>query len=141
MRRPPRHRDETLFNRATVLRSLAQGLLVLGVLLGIHQVAARLLGLPDDAVRALTFTGLVTSNLGLIVANRSRTRSLWQVICTPNRAQWWVIGGGLTFLALALEVPALSGMFGFAPVTIPWILAAAGTGVLAGLALARWRAA
>ncbi len=34
---------------------------------------------------------------------------------TPNPALWWVSGGALTFLGLALFVPFLRALFSFAP--------------------------
>ncbi len=61
------------------------------------------------------FVSLVIANLGLIFANRSRTRFILQSWRVRNGALWWVTGGAVFFLALVLAVPALRDVFQFAP--------------------------
>ncbi len=61
----------------------------------------------------LGFVTLVLCNLGLILTNRSRTRSIWQSLRVPNPALWWVSGGTLFFLGLVVFVPFFRGLFRF----------------------------
>ena len=61
--------------------------------------------------RALTFTTLVIANLGLILANRSWSRTILSSLRSPNAALWWVVGGAAVFLTLILLVPILRDLF------------------------------
>ena len=63
----------------------------------------------------MAFTTIVLGNLGLILANRSQTRSLFTTLRFPNRALYWIIGGTLTGLLMTLYVPSVSQLFRFAP--------------------------
>ena len=72
-------------------------------------------GYGQSEARMISFSSLVIANLGLIFANRSRTRSILATLSTPNPALWWVTGGTLAFLILALVVPFFRGLFSFAP--------------------------
>jgi Ca2+-transporting ATPase len=114
MRRAPRAASASLFERAQLLRSVAQGLSVIIVLLGIFAVALR----ADDGAahaRALAFATLVVTSLALILANRSWSDSIRDAFRRTNVALWWVIAGALVFLALALNVPVLREAFRFSP--------------------------
>ena len=88
MHRPPRPAHERLFQR-------------------------RYRGQGETDTRALTFTTLVIANLALILTNRSWSRGFGSILRLPNAAMWWVMGGTLLFLALALSVPFLRGLFHF----------------------------
>jgi Ca2+-transporting ATPase len=68
-------------------------------------------GQGELEARALTFTTLIIANLCLIFANRSWTRTILATLHTPNRALWWVSGGALGFLVLALNTPFLRSLF------------------------------
>jgi Ca2+-transporting ATPase len=63
----------------------------------------------------MSFASLVIANLGLILTNRSWTRSIVSTLRTPNAALWWVVVGALAFLALTVRVPFLRGLFSFGP--------------------------
>ena len=76
---------------------------------------ALLQGLGAGEARMFAFVSLVIGNLGLIFANRSRTRFIFQSWRAPNGALWWVSGGALFFLALVLTVPGLREVFQFSP--------------------------
>jgi len=67
----------------------------------------------EQQARALTFTTLIIANLGLILTNRSWTRTILGTIRTPNTALWWVLGGATIVLWLVLSVPFLRGLFAF----------------------------
>ncbi|MBI1820283.1 MAG: cation-translocating P-type ATPase [Nitrospirae bacterium] len=116
MKRPPRDPDEPLFRRKTLMFLLLQGVIVLGIVLGIFGIALSY-GLGERHARALAFTTLIISNLAQILTNRSLTSPLWAALKKPNSALWWIFGGTLIFLGLALYLPGLRGLFKFAPLS------------------------
>ena len=113
MERPPRSLKEPLFSPRMIALALGQGMAVLAVVLGVFLFSLTRAAGNDAYVRAVTFTTLVLANLGLILANLSWTRSILQVLRMGNRALWWVLAGALVFLAAALYVPFVRGLFGF----------------------------
>jgi Ca2+-transporting ATPase len=115
MRRPPRNPRQRLFSRRIVVFSLAQGLVTFGVLAGLYGFVLRG-GQGEFEARALTFTALIIANLGLILANRSWSRTILTMLRVPNMALWWVASGALLFLAVSLSVAAARGVFRFSPV-------------------------
>jgi Ca2+-transporting ATPase len=112
MERPPRDLSQPLFSRRTVGLSLLQGLFVMIIVLLVFRIGLWL-GMHTNEARAMTFTTLVIANLGLILTNRSWTRTIRSTMKTPNRALWYVFGGTLVFLGLVLYVPALQSLFQF----------------------------
>jgi Ca2+-transporting ATPase len=112
MTRPPRRPDAPLFGMRTVGMSLLQGLSVLFIVLAVYAISLKR-GQGEADARALSFTTLIVANLGLIFANRSWSRTILDTLLTPNGALWWVTGGSLTFLGLALFVPFLRDLFQF----------------------------
>ena len=112
MKRPPRKPDEPLFSARSVSLSILQGLGVLGMLLLVYCVA-RWRGITENECRAMTFTTLVVANLGLILTNRSWSRTIVTMLREPNTALWFVLAGASGFLGLVLYVPFLQDMFHF----------------------------
>jgi P-type Ca2+ transporter type 2C len=112
MRRPPRNPKESLFSRRTLQLALLQGISVLVVLVAVFAIAYYS-GNGEFDARALAFTTLIISNLAMILTNRSWSRTIPEVLQTPNKALWWVIGGGIVFLGLVLYVPFLRHLFSF----------------------------
>ncbi|MCJ7618075.1 MAG: cation-translocating P-type ATPase [Desulfobacterales bacterium] len=110
MSRPPRNPQERLFNRRTLVMSLMQGTSVLIILLGVFAIALYR-GQGELEARALTFTTLIIANLGLILSNRSRSRTILNTLSSPNKALWWVLGGAVVFLGAVLYIPALQSLF------------------------------
>jgi Ca2+-transporting ATPase len=113
MRRPPRNPADPLFSRRTVALSLLLGASVLVIVLAVFALSLGR-GQGELEARSLTFTTLIVANLGLILTNRSWSRTILATLRTPNRALWWVLGGALTFLGLALYLPGLRSLFHFA---------------------------
>jgi P-type Ca2+ transporter type 2C len=74
---------------------------------------ARYRGQGELDARALTFTTLILANLGLILSTGSSSPLSLKILRSPNPALWWVIGGGLFFLAIVLYVPFLRHLFSF----------------------------
>jgi Ca2+-transporting ATPase len=117
MRSPPRSRTQQLFDRAVLLRGLAQGGGLLALLSGLY------LWLPgaDDLARTATFLALALGNLGLIFANSSWGPTHWRG-GGRNRA---VLSGALAMvllLALAMGAAPLRRLFGFAPLDAATLL-------------------
>lgn len=112
MSRPPRDPKEALFSRRTLRLALLQGISVLVILVLVFVVAFES-GNSAPNARALAFTTLIISNLAMILTNRSWSRTIPEMLQTPNQALWWVIGGGVIFLGFVLYVPVLQKLFSF----------------------------
>jgi Ca2+-transporting ATPase len=129
MKRPPRNLLEPIFGRKMIATGLLQGLGILAIVLALY--AAFLASSQGEyEARMISFTTLVIADLALIFANRSRTRSIFATLRTPNPALWWVTGGTILFLVLALFVPYLRGLFSFAPLHLWELGVIGGTGLL-----------
>ncbi|MGC1376323.1 MAG: cation-translocating P-type ATPase [Anaerolineales bacterium] len=113
MQRPPRKLDAPLFGRSMILSGLIQGLGILAVVASVYTFGW-LSGQGEGAARMYAFVLLVIGNLGLIFSNRSRTLSILQSLRIPNKSLWWITGGALFFLTLALAIPPLRTIFHFA---------------------------
>jgi Ca2+-transporting ATPase len=70
----------------------------------------------------MAFTTIVLGNLGLILANRSRSLLIAHTLRRPNRALWWILGGTLAGVALVLYEPHLRDLFRFAPMSFADLL-------------------
>jgi Ca2+-transporting ATPase len=112
MKRPPKKIDEPVFDKRTILLSVLQGFVVLLVVLAVYLIAP-MLGESEAQARALAFTTLVIANLGVVFTNRSWSRTIPEMLKTPNSALLWVSGAALFFLGLALYVPFLASIFKF----------------------------
>ncbi len=112
MQRPPRNPQEPLFGRKNVGLAILQGMGILVIILTIFLITLdRQQG--DLNARTLTFTTLILANLGLILSTSSSPPLSLKILRSPNSTLWWVIGGGLLFLAIVLYVPFLSKLFSF----------------------------
>ena len=114
MARPPRSPRERLFGFKSLALSLLQGASVLAIVLAVF-LTARSLGHSENNARGLTFAALVVANLGLILTNRSWSRTIPAMMKEPNSALWWVLGGATVFLAMVIYLPVLRDLFHFAP--------------------------
>lgn len=114
MKRPPRKPDDPLFDKKTIVLSVLQGIIVLIAVLAVYQLAP-LMGETEDQARALAFTTLVISNLCLVYTNRSWSRTVIEMIRTPNSALILVTAGAILVLGLAIYVPFLASVFKFQP--------------------------
>jgi P-type Ca2+ transporter type 2C len=113
MNRSPRDPNGPLFNRRTLGLSFLQGMSVLIIVLAVFAVSLYR-GQGEAEARTLTYVTLIIANLGLILTNRSWSRTILETMSTPNPALWWVIGGALAVLALVIYVPFIRELFGFA---------------------------
>jgi Ca2+-transporting ATPase len=144
MRRPPRPAEEPLFSGPTIMWSLLQGGLVLGVVATIF-VSAPIYGLAEDQVRAVTFVALVMSIVALIFVNRSNSASLIAAFRRPNRALAVVLPIVAAMLALTQFWAPARDLFGFGALESAVLVAPplAGFTVLVALELLKplWRRA
>ena len=129
MRRPPRDPRARLFDAPTMLVALGLGASMLAALL-VACGWAIADGRSDEQVRALGFATIVFGNLALILANRSRERTIVATLSRPNPALWWVIGGALGALAGAIYAPTAAQIFRFAPLGALDLAVALGAGLL-----------
>jgi Ca2+-transporting ATPase len=132
MRRPPRNPREPLFGTRLLISAAMQGLTVLAAITILYFLILEN-GFSEERARAVAFAALVFSNVGLILSNRSVSRSVLATLRMPNKALWWVVGGAIGGLAAALYVPPLQRVFGFQPLAwydLGFALIAASAGVL-----------
>ncbi len=123
MQRPPRPRQQKLFNRNLLIASLLEGSVLLIIVLALFGVALHA-GYAVDAARALIFATLIAANIGLIFANRTRTAGFFAAAKTPNPALRWVSIGAIGVMILVNSVPWLRNLFNFtAPDAIGWGIA------------------
>jgi Ca2+-transporting ATPase len=92
-------------------------------------VGATAYGRDENQARTMAFTALVIANLCLILSIRSWTDTLVDSVRRSNRALWYVSGGAVVFLAAALYIPALQGVFLFAPLSVPATVASVAVGL------------
>ena len=121
MHRPPRNSREPLFSRKTVVLSLMQGVMVLAVILGVFWFA-RSRGADAQELRAMTFTTLMISNLGLILTNRTWSRTFASATRSANAALLPVVAGAILFLGIVLYVPFFIHLFRFSSLHLPDLL-------------------
>jgi Ca2+-transporting ATPase len=129
MKRQPRDPAEPLLGKNRLILSLLQGLGDLSIVLAVYTLSVRC-GQTVNEARALAFVTLVINNVGLIMVNRSWSRSVIETLRVQNKAVWWVIGGAITFLTLVIYVPVLQTAFHFAPLHGTDILIALAAGLV-----------
>ncbi|MCL4478515.1 MAG: cation-translocating P-type ATPase [Deltaproteobacteria bacterium] len=112
MKRRPRRFEERLFNRRTFGISILQGGIVLAIVLAIFIISMHM-GQTETESRTLTVTTLIIANLGLILTNRSWSRTIVSTLGIKNRALWGVVSGAMVFLVLTIYVPFLQSLFRF----------------------------
>jgi len=92
-------------------------------------------GRSEGEVRALGFAAIVFGNLGLILATRSRERTILDTLWRPNPALWWVVAGALAALAGAIYLPPAAEIFRFARLGALELSVALASGLLGVLGL------
>ena len=128
MQRPPRDPGAPLFSLSMIARSLLQGTVVL-TLVGLLFWLLLRLGWSDEAARTSAFIALVASNIALILANRSFSAGVGQIMRLHNRALWGMVLATLALLVIVIGIPLLRHLFGFALPDLPSVAAATGVAV------------
>jgi Ca2+-transporting ATPase len=114
MRRPPRDPAQPLFSRALAGWGIVQGVLAFLVLAS-AMIIARMRAMPDDEVRALVFVTLVTTNIGLILVNRTYSASIFSAFKGNAALLWAVVGVAFSLLLLSVTWPPAERLFHFGP--------------------------
>jgi Ca2+-transporting ATPase len=109
-----------------------QGVLVL-LAVGALFVGLLRMDASDAEARAAAFTALVACAVALIIANRSFSGSLLDVLRRPNAALWRMLLAIGALLAAVLWIAPLRELFQFAP--LPPLLLASAAGLGAGVLL------
>jgi len=112
MQQPPRSKSARLFDHDVLKQGVLQGTLLLIVLLVIFGFSLNQ-GVVASEARALTFTTLVLSSIGLIFTNRSRSRLAVASIKLSNPSLWWISVSALLILSFVLFLPYLNHLFSF----------------------------
>ncbi len=128
MRRAPRDPHEPLFTRRQLSVNLFQGVGILMIVMLIY-TAAIVYGQNENQARTMAFITLVIANLCLILSSRSWTDAFVDSVRRSNRALWYVSAGAIMFLAGALYIPALQGVFLFAPLSATATIASVAAGL------------
>ena len=121
MQRPPRSPRQPLLSHRLLWYSFLQGMVVLIAVALLYYVVL-FNGFSDERARAMAFSALVLGNAALILSNRSQSRSIFATLRRPNRALWWIVGGALGGLGLALYVPPMQNIFKFEALSAPDLL-------------------
>jgi Ca2+-transporting ATPase len=127
MKRKPYDVNAKLFDGSTLFKCFFQGGLTLVVTIGIYYFMHK--GNSIETARALAFLTLVICNLGMILSNRSLTRSSITMLKEKNAAFKWVMMGTLVVMCLILAVPFLKGLFRFGNVSWNGLLLALAGGL------------
>jgi Ca2+-transporting ATPase len=123
MNRPPVSVKEPLFGRNRIFISFIQGLIAMLVVVGVY-LYMFYNGHGAEEARAIAFSTIVVTNLGLILTNRSWTRPFWQTLfSSKNHALRWIFLVAIIALGLILYVPVLNRVFQFAPPGPPFLIA------------------
>lgn len=129
MARPPASLAEPFFGGRKIFFSCLQGVSVLLIVLTIYFVCLYL-GYSEKEVRTFCFISLISANIAVILANRSWTRNIFQILVSPNPTVKWVVGCAILFLTLALQIPFLRDVFLFTQVDALEIAVCAAGGLL-----------
>ncbi|MEZ5829632.1 MAG: cation-translocating P-type ATPase [Dongiaceae bacterium] len=114
MRRPPRSPRSPLFSGSLIVWSLLQGGLALLLVGSVYWMGMRST-MPEAEVRALSFSVLLLTNVGLILINRSFSSSLWRAVSRRNPALWIVVGIALPLLLAGVSWRPAQALFDFGP--------------------------
>jgi Ca2+-transporting ATPase len=129
MSRPPAKIEEPFFGGRKIFLSCMQGIGVLVIVLAVYGLGLYF-GYSEKEVRAFSFITLISSNIAVILSNRSWTRNIFQILFTPNPTVKWIIGGAILFLTLVLNIPFLTEIFLFERVDLLEISLCATAGIL-----------
>lgn len=128
MHRPPRRLHDSPFRASNVGFALIQGAgIALILLIGYALLLER--GWDPSQLRISMFTALVPALFLLVLANRDAPAMHYR----SNPLLIYMFGGVTLILAAVLFIPFLHTMLGFAPITLPPLLAAAALLIICGL--------
>ena len=112
MQRQPRDPNHRFFSSRSFVRSVANGILLLILVLTVSYLSARE-GHTEGEIRAIAFSALIIGNIFLILNSLNKTRSFVAALLEGNIALLLLLGGAAAALLLVITVPALQGLFSF----------------------------
>ncbi|KRD79751.1 cation-translocating P-type ATPase [Lysobacter sp. Root983] len=115
MHRPPRPPSRRLLDLSTLLGSLGQGAIVLVAVVAVY-LAGLGAAIPTEQIAALSFTALISGNIGLIVVNRGFTHAHW--FGRTSKAFWVLVLSALGMLLLITRFEGPGSWFRFSPAPI-----------------------
>jgi Ca2+-transporting ATPase len=115
MDRKPRSLKQALFGRQAVVLSAIQGLSILAMVFIVYLMSLNF-GLPETAVRSLTFSAIVFGNIMLVITNLSHRRHFFSILQDNNRPLMIILSVTILCLLLALYLPFLQRLFYFSAV-------------------------
>lgn len=127
MKRPPRNLYMPLFDKRTLVFSLIQGLIVLGMVFTVYLLN---LGSGELTARTLAFISLVFINLFLILTNVSWNENIFEIIKMKNTALVGILSGTLIALFLIVLNPFLRNLFHFGNINSEAVLEVFGFSIL-----------
>ncbi len=128
MSHPPRDATVPLFSPIMIGASLLQGVLVL-VPVGIFYWGLLHLGWAEGAARVCAFIALVTSNIALILSNRTRSTTWQSTFGLRNRVLWMTMLLTVGMLSVVVTVAPLRALFGFDLPVLTGVVGACGVAV------------
>ena len=128
MKRPPRPRKEFVFPVYLMIKSLIQGILVLGVTLCAYFLL-QTLEISENNTRGLLFVGLVSSGLAIVAINMDSPLGRKGNNGRLNPAFLVIAAASLAILGLIFSVPIMRDIFNFGALPLTWFLGALGFGV------------
>lgn len=130
----PRTLDRNLFDRAVRFQIVVIGISTSALLFLLYYfLLAR--GFPPAVVRTFTFASFATYTLFLSFSVRSLERSVFTYNPFSNRYLSVGAGFGVLLTAGAVYLPAGQRIFDTVPLSLPWLVAVAGVGILNILAV------
>jgi len=117
MLRSPRALTQTFFNRAELITSILQGLMITVGTLSIYQYAVWQ-GAGEALTRTMVFVTLISANVWLTLVNRSFSYSIFHTLGYKNLLVPLIIGVTISITMLLLMSPPLRQFFLFESVTL-----------------------
>jgi Ca2+-transporting ATPase len=120
MKRKPRKKNEPLFDKKTMTRSVMQGVVVLIVTFFVYYFALNF-GIHSseqasvENARTLAFTTLVICNAFIILSLRSPTKTIIETLKQKNTSMWIVLSIAMALLAIIIYHPFFNLIFRFTP--------------------------
>ncbi len=122
MKRPPRNSKKSILNNTNLFVSFIQGISILVFVFLVYYLGIKA-GLADTSVRAMTFVALVSSNIFLILVNRSWSENIFTSLFKKNQFLWPIIILTSLFLFFSIYNPFLRAVFSFSSLSLAnWLL-------------------
>lgn len=133
MGHPPRNPKKPIFNKKILSLSALQGIFSLLVIMLLYSYSFNI-GFSDELARTLSFIALISSNLFLILTNRSWSKNIISSFSQTNKALYLIIAVALFFLTSVIYIPFFQKTFYFTNIN-PLIFL---TGIATGFFTIAW---